>query len=293
MVEVMMINVLLIVLSSLVFASAPEGLFKKEFERFPVAAINLKSKSKALEIKSAKAKKYQTAITQSWKDAIAPNFARKYFVPIGIGCGTGCSVVFVIDWETGEVMDGPKDSAFSVHSDSRLIVYEPFPEGYAAPPELYEFSNKKFNRISESKPSAVKKELSISDVWVIIKEKPESFYSPTLTKNPANGDLYIFLGLHSQTREVVIAVISAASSKLLSKTNEDFTDDNIEPAESVLSGVELKEVKGAGPVQLNIAAYFTYNSTSTHCGAEKVFNYEFKKDSIVLKSDKILKQSCD
>jgi hypothetical protein len=129
----------------------PEVLFASELRQYPAIEKAAGPKAPELKIQSAEARRYQTRLRESWGLAKKPNFAGRYYVPIDIGCGVGCKVIFVIDWQTGETFKAPRDSVFYVSEKSRLLITAPFPKGYAEVPGYYEFRNRKFLKRDLSK----------------------------------------------------------------------------------------------------------------------------------------------
>lgn len=97
---------------------------------------------------------YRTALTEGLKEGI--NFAGRYTV-ITIGCGTSCQLHYVVDRETGKVLDKLQSSAGANYSaDSRLFVINPpdstlnYNECRYCKPEAYVFENDKFRLLSEA-----------------------------------------------------------------------------------------------------------------------------------------------
>lgn len=95
--------------------------------------------------KHEKSRRYKTRITEQWKKATAPNFAGHYFIPGEIGCGTGCAVIFAIEWETGDVFFPDEDHASQFRQESNVLIQKPYDicTGYGSA-SVYEFSDKKF-----------------------------------------------------------------------------------------------------------------------------------------------------
>jgi len=105
------------------------------------------------EASHAEARRYRTALRQGMEVGI--NFAGKYTL-VSIGCGTSCQQHFVIDRETGKVLDKVQSSLGARYSaDSRLLVINP-PDStidYAAcrycTPEAYTLEKGKFRKIDQ------------------------------------------------------------------------------------------------------------------------------------------------
>lgn len=95
--------------------------------------------------KHKKSRRYKTRITEEWTRAKAPNFAGHYFIPEHIGCGTGCAVIFVIEWESGEIFIPDEDHASEYRKESSVLIQKPYdictPYGSAS---VYDFTDKKF-----------------------------------------------------------------------------------------------------------------------------------------------------
>ncbi|MES2526679.1 MAG: hypothetical protein V4598_06310 [Bdellovibrionota bacterium] len=133
---------------SVLSEDSPERIFREKFSAFKMQSSTVLKKSRQLNYQnSKKAKQYRTSLLSAWKNVREPNFAGNYFVPTEIGCGTGCAVIFAIEWNTGKVFEAPKDSAFAVLPGSRLLILNPFPPGYISPPEFYEFQSGLFKRV--------------------------------------------------------------------------------------------------------------------------------------------------
>lgn len=75
------------------------------------------------EADNADARAYKTALNEGLKEEL--NFAGKYTV-VTIGCGTGCQTHYVVDRETGRVLDKVQSSIGAKYSpDSRLFIVNP------------------------------------------------------------------------------------------------------------------------------------------------------------------------
>ena len=99
---------------------------------------------------------FRTAIRKALQDGV--NFAGKYTV-VSVGCGTGCQQHFVVDRETGEVLDKLQGSmGASFTPDSRLFILNPLDSSlnYAAcpdcAPQAYEFRDGRFMKLPEPAP---------------------------------------------------------------------------------------------------------------------------------------------
>ncbi len=86
-----------ILLSVVLLASA---VTLPSFDEFPAKEI-FKGKPTKINLKSHKeARKYRTALTEGVQEG--PNFAGHYTV-VGIGCGSGCEIITVVDANNGKV----------------------------------------------------------------------------------------------------------------------------------------------------------------------------------------------
>ncbi|WP_224244330.1 hypothetical protein [Hyalangium gracile] len=109
-------------------------------------------KAKAALQWNKKARRYRTRLTQAWAEAKEPNFAGHFYAVEDIGCGTGCLVVFVIDWNTGEIFSPPEDHYFEARKDSRLMILKPYEFCSAyGPPILLEFTGKLFREVKHDR----------------------------------------------------------------------------------------------------------------------------------------------
>lgn len=146
----------LLLLLVLLFASssrgedAPDsltGFYEAQFKAFPAPQGRLQPKA-PLQWKNPEARKYRTRLKEAWAQAREPNFAGHYFVPDNIGCGTGCRVVFVVDWNTGAIFSPPEHHFFQVRRDSRLMILKPYDTCTAyGPPLLLEFTGGRFREV--------------------------------------------------------------------------------------------------------------------------------------------------
>ncbi|TPE46059.1 hypothetical protein [Pontibacter mangrovi] len=97
------------------------------------------------------AKTYRTMLRKGLEEGI--NFAGKYTV-VSVGCGTACQLHYVVDNQTGKVLDKLQGSMGAHYSaDSRLFILNP-PDStvnYDAcnncSPEAYVFENGKFRKL--------------------------------------------------------------------------------------------------------------------------------------------------
>jgi hypothetical protein len=101
----------------------------------------------------ADARGFRTAIRKGMEEGV--NFAGKYTV-VSIGCGTGCQQHYVVDRETGKVLDKVQSSIGARYSaDSRLFIVNP-PDSainYEAcnqcTPQAFVFENDKFRKLEQ------------------------------------------------------------------------------------------------------------------------------------------------
>lgn len=97
---------------------------------------------------------HRSAILEGLQEGV--NFAGKYTV-VTVGCGTNCQLHYVVDRETGKVMDKLQSSVGAKYSaDSRLFIinppdptvnYEGCPE---CSPKAYIFDNGQFQQLPEA-----------------------------------------------------------------------------------------------------------------------------------------------
>ncbi|MCX2741623.1 hypothetical protein [Pontibacter anaerobius] len=99
------------------------------------------------------ARTYRTILKQGMEQGV--NFAGKYTV-VSIGCGTSCQQHFVIDRQSGKVLDkiqGSMGASFS--ADSRLFILNPpdeavnYSECKQCEPEAYTFEAGKFRKLEQ------------------------------------------------------------------------------------------------------------------------------------------------
>ncbi|MDC0713774.1 hypothetical protein POL68_35235 [Stigmatella sp. ncwal1] len=148
----------LLLLLTLVLASTAQageepdsltGFFETQFKAFPAAQVALKTQAPLQW--NRRARRYRTRISQAWAEAKEPNFAGHFLAVENIGCGTGCLVIFVIDWNTGEIFSPPENHVFAVRKDSRLMILKPYDICSAyGPPILLEFTGKLFREVKHS-----------------------------------------------------------------------------------------------------------------------------------------------
>lgn len=128
------------------------GFYDENFKKYPSLKVELSTKALLQWRSDKKARKYKTSLLSSWNAAKSPNFAGHYFAASGIGCGTGCAVIFIIDWNTGKIFYPKEDHAFLTKKESRLLVLKPYDECTAfGPPILLEFRDGLFHEIQHSK----------------------------------------------------------------------------------------------------------------------------------------------
>jgi len=99
---------------------------------------------------NADVRKYKTALNEGLKAGV--NFAGKYTV-ITIGCGTGCQMHYVVDRETGQVLDKMQSSIGArYNSGSRLFIINPpdsvinYDQCLDCAPAAYIFEDGKFRK---------------------------------------------------------------------------------------------------------------------------------------------------
>ena len=95
--------------------------------------------------------RFRTALNEGLKQGV--NFAGKYTV-VTVGCGTACQQHFVVDRETGKVLDMVQSSLGAKYNpESRLFVVNPpdstvnYQECTYCAPEAYVFENGKFRKV--------------------------------------------------------------------------------------------------------------------------------------------------
>lgn len=124
------------------------AFYESQFKKYPVAASGVGVKASLLLQTNQKARQYKTRLTEAWVGAKEPNFAGHYVAIDQIGCGTGCVVIFIVDWNTGRISTPPRDAAFQFRKASRLIVLNPYDECTVyGPPILYEFVDGFFRKV--------------------------------------------------------------------------------------------------------------------------------------------------
>jgi hypothetical protein len=126
-------------------AKAFQSFYERQFLKYKVPVSLVGAKGKLQWRKIAKARKYRTSLMEAWDEAKQPNFAGRYLLIDNIGCGTGCRVVFVADWKTGELFPFPNDTYVGFRKDSSLIAGV-FAENCSAdgPPLLFNFKGGRF-----------------------------------------------------------------------------------------------------------------------------------------------------
>ncbi|MBF9254352.1 hypothetical protein I2I11_13685 [Pontibacter sp. 172403-2] len=107
------------------------------------------------EADNAEAHTYKTALNEGLKEGV--NFAGKYTV-VTIGCGTGCQTHYVVDRETGRVLDKVQSSIGAKYSpDSRLFIINPpdsainYNECQDCAPRAYVFEDGKFREAAPNR----------------------------------------------------------------------------------------------------------------------------------------------
>jgi hypothetical protein len=91
------------------------------FAKYPIETTSIGKKA-PLKIQSTFARKYRTRLREEWAEAKTPNLADHYYAFEHIGCGTGCVVIAVADWNTGEVFDTGLADVFATRRTSDAIV---------------------------------------------------------------------------------------------------------------------------------------------------------------------------
>ncbi len=125
--------------------------FEKYFAGFPVEEKVMGKRAELQIAGNAKAKKYQTSLKRSWSGAKEPNFAGHYWISQDIGCGTGCQVIFVVDWKTGKIVSPPEDHAAEFRKNSRVLILKPYESCTAyGSPQVYEFNSGKFKLLQNN-----------------------------------------------------------------------------------------------------------------------------------------------
>ncbi|MDX5418046.1 MAG: hypothetical protein LPK07_02145 [Hymenobacteraceae bacterium] len=104
----------------------------------------------------AEARTYRTALSRGLKQGV--NFAGRYTV-VTVGCGTSCQQHFVIDRQSGKIMDKLQSSVGASYSaDSRLFIINPpdatidYEECRYCTPEAYTFEDGKFRKLEIDTP---------------------------------------------------------------------------------------------------------------------------------------------
>lgn len=99
------------------------------------------------------ARTYRSAISNALQDEV--NFAGKYTV-VTVGCGTSCQLHFVVDRESGKVLDKLQGSTgASFAPNSRLFILNApdsainYAECQDCEPQAYEFVNGRFRKLPE------------------------------------------------------------------------------------------------------------------------------------------------
>jgi len=102
------------------------------------------------------ARTYRTALNKAMKEGV--NFAGKYTV-VTVGCGTGCQIHYVVDRESGKVLDKVQGSAGASYSpDSQLFILDApdstlnYAECPDCEPQAFEFTDGKFKRLPPPNP---------------------------------------------------------------------------------------------------------------------------------------------
>ncbi|WP_347156879.1 hypothetical protein [Pontibacter chitinilyticus] len=107
------------------------------------------------ESSSTEARKYRTALAQGLKGGV--NFAGQYTV-VTIGCGTGCQTHYVVDRQTGKVLDKVQSSIGArFNANSRLFIINPpdstisYDHCYDCSPQAFIFENGRFRKVEAPK----------------------------------------------------------------------------------------------------------------------------------------------
>ncbi|WP_242918319.1 hypothetical protein [Pontibacter liquoris] len=100
---------------------------------------------------SADARTYRSALREGLKEGV--NFAGKYTV-VSVGCGTSCQTHYVIDRETGMVLDKVQSSMGArFNANSRLLIVNPpdstidYSQCHDCSPQAYEFVDGKLKKV--------------------------------------------------------------------------------------------------------------------------------------------------
>lgn len=134
------------------------------FEKFRVSDTQFVEKKELQLSKNDKAWVYRTRLREAYKGQ--PNFARKYVVAT-IGCGSPCQTNFIIDKESGKIIENFSSSVgVKFEVDSNLLIVNP-QEGYEDVPvnempiwlgmSFYELKNNKLVLIKEINTDSIKK----------------------------------------------------------------------------------------------------------------------------------------
>ncbi|RDV16401.1 hypothetical protein DXT99_04145 [Pontibacter diazotrophicus] len=98
---------------------------------------------------------YRTALREGLEEGV--NFAGRYTV-VTVGCGTNCQQHYVVDRETGKVLDKLQSSIGAKFTpNSRLFIVNPpdstvrYGECRDCTPEAYVFENKQFRKLPAAK----------------------------------------------------------------------------------------------------------------------------------------------
>ncbi|MDR2220132.1 MAG: hypothetical protein LBE24_06080 [Methylobacillus sp.] len=126
--------------------------YDEQLRAYPVKPAPVGKKA-PLQLKgNREALRYKTNLGRAWNEATEPNFAGHYFAVDSIGCGTGCRVTFVIEWNTGRIFKVPYNAYFHSERTSRLLILFDAPYCTAdGPPILYVFDGAKFREIKHDK----------------------------------------------------------------------------------------------------------------------------------------------
>jgi hypothetical protein len=131
------------------WAQELNSFYEAQYKAHPAEAQSMGPKGELQWKKDRKASRYKTDLLAAWKEAEAPNFDGHYFAVHGIGCGTGCEVIFIVDWKTGRIFYPAWDASFEVRKDSRLLILNPYDQCTAyGPPVLLDFSGHRFKEIA-------------------------------------------------------------------------------------------------------------------------------------------------
>lgn len=147
-----------------------------------------------------------------------------------------------------------------------------------------------------SQPAAA--ESKLTDVWKLMAPYKESeFYSPEVESDPMNPSRLVLRGIEKEERTLLVAIFekSASGLKLLAKDIDDHMD-NVAPEEAILSSSRLNP--GFSKLSTDRSSYginagFTFDSTSTHCGTDKLMIFVLTTEGLVKVFEQVLSFTCN